>query len=164
MNRNTPRRSNLHSSMLCITRCKSALSFSGRQLECIPAVKYRPAHARVLRRNGHDGFPVADTGLQLHGPSADRIGSVLGALQDSPRTEDQQHAQLRIARLRDSSQPLLATRAVLPGHQAQPGGELAAALELLAAADHRHQGWGGGGANATLLHQLRGRFALFCNE
>ena len=47
-----------------------------------------------------------------------------------------------------------AARAVLAGRQTQPGGKLAAALELVTIANHRQHGAGRGLANALEAHEL----------
>ena len=47
-------------------------------------------------------------------------------------------AQIGVAALDDAAQPVLAAAGMLPRHQAEPGGELSAALELLEVAYRGH--------------------------
>ena len=133
---------------------------SGRQREVFAPAQHRPGHAGVLRRNGHHGLPVAASRLQRRGPVADGVGLALGCCQHSARAQHQQAAQVAVTRLGDAPQPRLAARAVLAWCQAQPGGELPPAVEVVAVADHGQQTGGGGGAHAAELHQALGSGVL----
>src|SRR6476620_5404156 len=54
-----------------------------------------------------------------------------GLTYDGRRPDDEQPAQVTVALLGDRTQPLLAAAGVLPRHQADPSGELAARFEHL---------------------------------
>ena len=144
LNGHAPRRSNPDSSTLAargggnlsvVLSC--AVVQSGRQPEVFAPSENGPAHSGVLGGDGDHGLPVAAPLRQRSGPAADRIALVLGGGQHRPCAEHQQAAQVRVTGLGDTAQALLAARAVLPGHQAEPGAELAAAVEVVTVADHR---------------------------
>ena len=133
---------------------------SGGQVEVFTLAEHGPAHAGVLRGNGHDGLPVTTPLLKAHRPAADWIALVLGRCQHCSGTKHQQAAQVRVTRFGDAPQALLAARAVLPGHQAQPGAQLAATLEIVPVANSAEQRRGGGGPDAAQLHQAFGLGAV----
>ena len=66
---------------------------------------------------------------------------------------DEERAEIAIPALRHPEQRRLPARGMLPGNQAQPGGELAAILELGRIADGRNERCGGQGANPGQLRQ-----------
>ena len=66
---------------------------------------------------------------------------------------DEQRAKIAVASLRHPEQRRLPARGMLPGNQTQPGGELAAILELGRIADGRNERCGGQEARSGQLRQ-----------
>ena len=68
-------------------------------------------------------------------PSGSRRRACSSRGRYGPGAHHEQRAQVRIAGLGYAAQPRLAARAVLSGHQPEPGGESPSALELVTVAD-----------------------------
>lgn len=115
---------------------------SGHRPERLAFAEHRPGHARVLGRHRHHRFPVPPAFGQRAHPLAQLVLFFLGRSHHRSRTQDQQHAQIAVSSFGDAPQSLFATRAVLAGHQTQPGRQLLAALEVVRAANAGHQGRG----------------------
>jgi hypothetical protein len=76
-----------------------------------------------------------------------------GRLQHRARALDQQISQVGVAALADMPEAGLAASGMLARHQADPGGELTAVLELSRVANCGDNRQGGGGADAADLHE-----------
>jgi len=133
---------------------------SGRHLEGFALGEHGPGHAGVLGCDGDYRLPVAASLLQLKRPDAEPVGLVLGRSQHGACAHHQQAAQVGVTGLGDAPQAGLAARAVLAGHQAEPGGELAPAFEVAPVANHGDHGRGDGLADAAQAHELLGRVVV----
>lgn len=99
----------------------------------------RPDRARVLVGQRHRRHVLVASRQQLGKP---RIGIrfAFGCSQRRPRAVDEQRAQVGIAALADAQKRRLAAGGVLPGHDAQPGRQLPAVLEVAGIPDRgRHR-------------------------
>ena len=79
----------------------------------------------------HRRFPVAASFNQGASPTAEAILLVTQTGEDRAGTHDEQAAQVSIPRFGNPAQSCFAAAAVLTWNQADPGGELAAALEVV---------------------------------
>jgi hypothetical protein len=69
-------------------------------------------------------------------------------LQHGASTHDEQSSQIRVAALGDVPEPRLAAARVLARDESEPGGELAAVLEVMAIANGGNQGRCSDGSDA----------------
>jgi hypothetical protein len=77
-----------------------------RQLERFTALQHRPAHARILGRNGHHRLPIAPALLHTDRPAAYRVSFVLGRCQHGLATHDEQGSQVRVPTPMKTSAPM----------------------------------------------------------
>jgi len=104
-------------------------------IEALFACHHGPQDASVLVGHGHAGLLPTDARRQLSQPQRSGIGAFAGAHDSGLGTLDHQRAQIVVATFGDTSQTGLAAAGVLAGHQAEPGAELMAAVELPEVAD-----------------------------
>jgi len=128
---------------------------------------HRPGDPRHLVGDGDGHQPCWFALKQPVRPNADGGCLAPGVADDGGGAEDEEVAQVAISHLGDGSHALLATGRVLLGHEAEPGGELAARAEDSGIADGRGERGGGdeadpgyrlkalaGGRGAMLRHQI----------
>lgn len=127
---------------------------SSQRLERFALAEHRPGHARVLGRHRHHRFPIPSPLGHALRPAAQSVCLVLARGHHRSRSQNQQGAQVTVAGFGDAPQSLFATRAVLPGHQAQPSRQLAPTFEVVPVANAGQQRTGCLGADAGHLHQL----------
>ena len=100
-------------------------------VEAFFARHHRPQDAGVLVGHGHAGLLPSHARRQLRQPARGRVVASVGGHHRRLGALDQQRAQVVVAAFGDAPQTGLAAAGVLAWHQAQPGAELVAALELL---------------------------------
>ena len=112
-----------------------------------------PGQPRILRSDGGHCAPVAAAFRQATGPAAEAVLFVADAVEDGACAQDEQTSQVGIAGFGDVAQSGFASAAVLARGQPDPGGDLAAVLEVMAVSDAGQECAGGDGADAGALHQ-----------
>src|SRR5215475_13098749 len=107
--------------------CSAWLSSRGRAgSEVLLADHHGPADSCHLVGQGHGHELAWLAGEQLGDPGV--LAASLG-VEDRHGAGDQQAAQIAVAALADGAEPELAAGALLAGHQAERGGEVAPAAE-----------------------------------
>src|SRR5215467_5300164 len=96
-------------------------------------------------------------------PLPEASGIVLDAKQHSPSAVDQHASQIDVAALADAQQLLFASSGVLPGYDAQPGGEVPSAPKGSSVADGGDSGGGDQRAEAGNLAQPPAECILFAD-
>src|SRR5512139_1115231 len=125
----------------------------GSQPEILAKLQHCPRQPRILGGDRHRSAPVAASFDQTARPPTEPVLLVAEPGQDGACAHDQQAAQVAVASLGNAPEPLLAAAAVLTGHETDPRGNLAAAVEFVSAAEAGEQRTGRRRADAGKLHE-----------